>query len=75
MKKPDIKAMTLREKIAQTLLVRQSDLMLRADRDYKEARGAQEAAEIMKKQQFGGLAAWIQAFISPPKPIGSGWTA
>ena len=55
MKKPDIKAMTLREKIAQTLLVRQSDLMLRADRDYKEARGAQEAAEIMKKQQFGGL--------------------
>ena len=57
MKKPDIKAMTLREKIAQTLLVRQSDLMLRADRDYKEARGAQEAAEIMKKQQFGGL--WV----------------
>ena len=47
--------MTLREKIGQTLLVRQSDLLLRADKDYKEARGEEEAAMLMEQCQFGGI--------------------
>lgn len=47
--------MTVREKIAQTLLIRQSDLLLRADKDYKEARRPEEAAQIMKECQFGGV--------------------
>ncbi len=55
MKKPNINEMTLREKIAQTLIVRQSDLMLRADMDYKEAREPDEAALLMEKYQFGGI--------------------
>lgn len=55
MKKPRIEEMTLREKIAQTLLVRQSDLMLRADLDYKAARDPEEAAQLMAANQFGGL--------------------
>ena len=52
MKKPCIKDMTVREKLAQSLLVRQSDLMLRADLDYKVARDASEALELMEKNQF-----------------------
>lgn len=55
MQKPNIKEMTVREKIAQSLLVRQSDIVLRADLDYKLARDSHEAAELMEKYQFGGL--------------------
>lgn len=52
MKMPDINKMTLREKIAQTMIVRQSDLLLRADKAYGELRQPQEAGEIMRKNQF-----------------------
>jgi len=55
MKKPRLEEMTLRDKIAQTLLVRQSYLMLRADLDYKVARGPEEAAQLVAQNQFGGL--------------------
>jgi len=55
MKKPDINKMTLREKAAQTLLVRQSDLLLRADKAYDELRDPLEAKEILDKNQFGGI--------------------
>lgn len=55
MKIPDINKMTLREKIAQTMLVRQSDLLLRADKAYGELRQPQEAGEIMRRNQFGGI--------------------
>jgi len=55
MKKPDITKMTLKEKIAQTMIVRQSDLLLRADKAYSELRQPEEAGEIMRKNQFGGI--------------------
>ena len=55
MKKPELKDLTLREKIAQTLLVRQCDLLLHAENDYMTAREPHEAAEIMEKNQFGGI--------------------
>jgi len=55
MKKPDINKMSLREKAAQTLLVRQSDLLLRADKAYDELRDPSEAKEILDKNQFGGI--------------------
>lgn len=55
MKKPELKDLTLREKIAQTLLVRQCDLLLHAENDYKTFRDPHEAAEIMEKNQFGGI--------------------
>ncbi len=57
MKKPNINKMTLREKVAQTLVVRQSDLMLRADKAYDELRDPSEAKEILDRNQFGGI--WI----------------
>ena len=53
--KPDISKMSLREKIGQVLLVRQSDLLLRADKAYDELRDPSEAKEIMDRNQFGGL--------------------
>lgn len=56
-KKPDMSKMTLREKIAQTMIVRQSDLLLRADKDYDELRAPHEAEEIVRKNQFGGI--WL----------------
>lgn len=55
MKKPDIKKMTLREKIAQTCIVRQSDLLMHADSAYTKLRDPSEAAELMGKYQFGGI--------------------
>lgn len=55
MRRPKLEEMTLREKIAQTLLVRQCDLLLRADKDYMEARDPEEAFEIIERVQFGGI--------------------
>lgn len=55
MKKPDIKKMTLREKIAQTLVVRQSDLLMYADSAYSKLRDPKDAFELMKEYQFGGM--------------------
>lgn len=55
MKRPDLNKMTLREKVAQTLLVRQSDLMMKAECDYGELRDPKEAKEILDKNQFGGI--------------------
>ena len=54
---PDVNRMTLREKIAQTCLVRQSDLLMRADRAYGELRDPAEASEILAVNQFGGI--WV----------------
>ena len=52
MKKPSIENMTLREKIAQTCLVRQSDLLMYADTGYREIRPAQDSVSLMEKYQF-----------------------
>lgn len=52
---PDINKMTLREKLAQLLIVRMSDLLMDADSSYTKMRAPQEAAEIMEKNQFGGI--------------------
>lgn len=45
----NIESLSLREKFAQLLIVRQSDLMLHADTAYSTLRRPEEAAEIMKK--------------------------
>lgn len=54
---PDIKKMTLKEKIAQLIIVRQSDLMMYADSSYTKLRDPQEAAELAEKYQYGGV--WL----------------
>ena len=55
MKKPDIRNMTLREKIAQTMIVKQSDLLLRSDKAYSELREPEETVALLKNNQYGGF--------------------
>ncbi len=55
MKKPDMSKMTLREKVGQTLLVRMSDLLLKADTGYDELRDPSEAKKLLDENQFGGI--------------------
>ncbi|MBR5139634.1 MAG: hypothetical protein IKV16_01140, partial [Clostridia bacterium] len=55
MKKPCIEKMTLREKIAQTCLVRQSDLLMYPDDNYATVRPKEDAAKFIKEYQFGGI--------------------
>ena len=55
MKKPCLEKMTLREKIAQTCLVRQSDLLMYPETNYGTLRPAEDAVKLMKKNQFGGI--------------------
>ncbi len=57
MNKPDIKSMTLKEKIAQLLIVRQSDLMMYADSSYTKFRDPKEAAALAEKYQYGAV--WL----------------
>ena len=57
MKRPNIKDLTLREKIAQLLIVRMSDLVMDASTSYTKFRAPEEAAQIMEKNQFGGI--WL----------------
>lgn len=54
---PDIKSMTLREKIAQLLIVRQSDLVMDSSTAYSVFRDPSEAKELCEKYQFGGI--WL----------------
>ena len=54
---PDIKSLTLREKIAQLLVVRMSDLIMDANSSYTKMRDPEEAAQIVEKNQFGGM--WL----------------
>ena len=57
MKKPELKNMTLREKIAQTMLVRQREIYFKnVDGKWIE-RTPDEVYELMDKNQFGGL--WV----------------
>ena len=57
MKKPELKNMTLREKIAQTMLVRQREIYFKnVDGKWIE-RTKEETYELMEKNQFGGL--WV----------------
>ena len=57
MQMPEIKSMTLREKLGQLLIVRMSDLLMDADSSYTKLRAPEEAAQIMEKNQFGGI--WL----------------
>ena len=57
MNKPDIKKMTLKEKIAQLLIVRQCDLMMYADSSYTKFRDPKEASELAEKYQYGAV--WL----------------
>lgn len=57
MNRPDIKKMTLKEKIAQLLIVRQCDLMMYADSSYTKFRDPQEAAALAEKYQYGAV--WL----------------
>ncbi len=54
---PDIKKMTLKEKIAQLLVVRQCDLMMYADSSYTKMRDPKEAAALAEKYQYGAV--WL----------------
>ena len=53
--RPDMAKMTLREKIAQTLIVRQSDLFMHADTGYSTLRDPEEAFRFMRENQYGGI--------------------
>ena len=55
MRRPDLSKMSLREKVAQTLLVRQSDLLMKAECDYSELRAPEEAKRILDENGFGGI--------------------
>ena len=55
MKKPTLETMTLREKIAQTCLVRQSDLLMYPETNYGTLRPEEDAVSFMEKYQFGGI--------------------
>jgi len=55
MKKPTLETMTLREKIAQTCLVRQSDLLMYPETNYGTLRPQEDAVSFMEKYQFGGI--------------------
>lgn len=54
---PNIKTMTLREKLGQLLLVRMCDLLMDADSSYTKMRASGEAAQLMEQNQFGGI--WL----------------
>lgn len=54
---PKIESLTLREKLAQLLIVRQSDLMMYADTAYTSMRDPGEAAELVEKYNYGGI--WL----------------
>ena len=57
MKIPEIKSLSLREKLAQLCLVRQCDLLMHAETSYSTMRDPKEAKELMEKYQFGGI--WL----------------
>ena len=57
MKMPDIKTMTLREKIAQLVIVKQSDLMQDPDTAYDSLRDPEDAIRMVKENQYGGI--WL----------------
>ena len=57
MNKPDIKKMTLKEKIAQLIIVRQCDLMMYADSSYTKFRDPKEASKLAEKYQYGAV--WL----------------
>jgi len=61
MNMPDIKSMTLREKLGQLLIVRMSDLIMEADSSYTKMRAPEEAAQVMEKCQFGGI--WLHGAV------------
>ncbi len=58
---PDINKMTLREKIAQVMIIRMSDLVMYADTAYSKFRDPKEAADLAEKNQFGGI--WLHGNI------------
>ena len=51
----ELKDLTLREKIAQTLLIRQSDLLIASKDGRAVVRDPQEAGQIMERDQYGGI--------------------
>ena len=53
--RPDMSKMTLREKIAQTLIVRQSDLLMYASSGYSKLRDPEDAFRFMRENQYGGI--------------------
>ena len=57
MSRPDINKMTLKEKIAQLILVRMSDIIMDASSSYTKMRAPEEAAVLAEKYQYGGI--WL----------------
>ena len=57
MKKPQLKDLTLREKVAQLMIVRFSDILMEPETNYTSIRDIDEAKRLMEEGQFGGI--WL----------------
>ena len=57
MKKPQLKDLTLREKVAQLMIVRFSDILMEPETNYTSIRDLDEAKRLMEEGQFGGI--WL----------------
>ena len=57
MKKPQLKDLTLREKVAQMMIVRLSDILMEPETNYTSIRPAEEAQRLMEEGQYGGV--WL----------------
>ena len=55
MKRPNIKDLTLREKIGQILMVQQDALLRKTEADARIPRDREEVIELMKKYQYGSI--------------------
>ncbi|MBE6934739.1 MAG: glycoside hydrolase family 3 protein [Ruminococcaceae bacterium] len=61
MKKPTLNELTLREKIAQMMIVRLSDIIMEPETNYTSIRNEEEGLRIMRESQFGGI--WLNGNI------------
>lgn len=61
MKKPALKDLTLREKVAQMMIVRFSDILMEPETNYTSIRSMEEAQRLMEEGQFGGV--WLNGNI------------
>ncbi len=57
MKKPELTDLTLREKVAQLMIVRLSDILMEPETNYTSIRDMDEAQRLMEEGQYGGI--WL----------------
>ena len=61
MKKPELKDLTLREKVAQLMIVLFSDILMEPETNYTSIRSEEDAKRLMEEGQFGGI--WLNGNI------------